>query len=292
MLVDRGLLALDRPVARDWPEFAAAGKANVTLRQVLSHQAGVIAVDEPLPPEAILDWKRVARALAAARPRFPPGTAHGECARFYGHLIGELVRRTDGRSLGRFFREELAEPFGIDFHFGLGPAELARCADMLPFSAVRRGRARAPPRAAGGRRARQSAGHHRRADDEQRGLPARRSAGDQRPRHARGVARFYALLADGGELDGKRLLSESTVAAMLKVQRDDVDLVFGERAAWALGVQRDPFGGFGMGGLGGHLGMGQRAHRMGFGFVRSRLALDDAAGELLVAVAKSVALLA
>src|SRR5258705_10030369 len=92
------------------------------------------------------------------------------------------------------------------------------------------------------------------------------------PRHCARVARLCALLAGGGALDGKRLLSESAVMSMLE-------------------VQRDPFGGFGMGGLGGHLGMGQRAHRMGFGYVRSRLAQDDAAGELLVAVAKSVALL-
>jgi CubicO group peptidase (beta-lactamase class C family) len=291
-LVERGLLALDRPVARDWPEFAAAGKAEVTLRQLLSHQAGVIAVDEALPPEAILDWKRVTRALAAARPRFPPGTAHGECARFYGHLVGELVLRTDGRSIGRFFREEVAEPFGIDFHFGLRAPELARCADMLAFSAEdaaelarHRGPLAAealdnPPGITDERMMNSEA--FRRAE-----VPAINGHGT-----AHGVARLYAVLADGGALDGKRLLSESSVDDFLQVQRDDVDLVFAERAAWALGVQRDPFGGFGLGGLGGHLGMGQRAHRMGIGFVRSRLGRDEAAGALLVAVAKSIALLA
>ncbi len=292
VLVDRGVLALDRPVARDWPEFAAAGKGDVTLRQVLSHQAGVIAVDEALPAEAMLDWTRVAEALAAARPRFAPGSAHAECARFYGHLVGELVRRTDGRSLGRFFREEIAEPFGIDFHFGLGRAEIARCAEMLPFSAE-------DAAALAGSRGPLAAD----ALDNPPGITDERTMNSEAFRRAevpainghgtaRGVARLYALLADGGALDGKRLLSESAVEALLEVQRDDVDLVFGERAAWALGVQRDPFGGFGMGGLGGHLGMGQRAHRMGFGYVRSRLAQDDTAGELLVAVAKSVALLA
>ena len=280
VLVDRGVLALDRPVARDWPEFAAAGKGDVTLRQVLSHQAGVIAVDEALPAEAMLDWTRVAEALAAARPRF------------YGHLVGELVRRTDGRSLGRFFREEIAEPFGIDFHFGLGRAEVARCAEMLPFSAE-------DAAALAGSRGPLAAD----ALDNPPGITDERTMNSEAFRRAevpainghgtaRGVARLYALLADGGALDGKRLLSESAVEALLEVQRDDVDLVFAERTAWALGVQRDPFGGFGLGGLGGHLGMGQRAHRMGFGYVRSRLAQDDAAGELLVAVAKSVALLA
>ena len=258
---------------------------------MLCHQAGVVALDEPMPSEAMLDWDRITRALAAARPRFAPGSGHGECARFYGHLVGELVRRTDGRSLGRFFREEIAEPFGIDFHFGLGRPELARCAEMLAFSAedaAEFARGRTPlaaealdnPPGITDPAVMNSEGF-RRAE-----VPAINGHGT-----ARGVARFYALLVDGGALDGRRLLSEAAVESLLEVQRSDVDLVFNESASWALGVQRDPFGGFGLGGLGGHLGMGQRAHRMGIGFVRSQLARDEAAGALLVAVAKSVAAL-
>ncbi|MCG8591416.1 MAG: beta-lactamase family protein, partial [Proteobacteria bacterium] len=134
VLADRDHLDLEAPVARYWPEFARAGKGGVTVRMLLCHQAGVVALDEALPTEALLDWDRIAAALAAARPRFEPGSAHAESARFYGHLVGELVRRIDGRSLGAFFREGVARPCEIDFHFGLGEAELARCADMVPFA--------------------------------------------------------------------------------------------------------------------------------------------------------------
>ncbi len=288
-LVDRGVLALDRPVARDWPEFAANDKAKVTLRHVLAHQAGVIAVDEPLTSDDMLDWGRVTKALAAARPRFAPGSAHGESARFYGHLVGELVRRTDGRSLGHFFRAEIAEPFAIDFHFGLGPAELARCADMLAFSPAEEAKRREslgplaaeamdnPPGITDARI--MNSESFRRAE-----VPAINGHGS-----ARGVARFYALLANGGALDGKRLLSEAAVTELLTVQRRGVDLVFGEPAAWTLGLQRDELGGFGMGGLGGHLGFGQQTHRLGYGFVRTKLALDEANDSLLRAVARCVA---
>jgi len=95
-LVDRGQLELDAPVQRWWPQF----KARADLRQLLSHQAGVVALDEPAPTEAFYDWNRLCSLLAAQEPAWEPGTAHGESALFYGHLVGELVRRAGGRGLG------------------------------------------------------------------------------------------------------------------------------------------------------------------------------------------------
>ena len=119
MLVDRGQLELDAPVQRWWPQF----KARADLRQLLSHQAGVVALDEPAPTEAFYDWDRLCSLLAAQEPAWEPGTAHGESALFYGHLVGELVRRAGGRGLGRFLREEVCGPLGLDFFFGLTAAE-------------------------------------------------------------------------------------------------------------------------------------------------------------------------
>jgi CubicO group peptidase (beta-lactamase class C family) len=103
VLVDRGVIGLDETMTRYWPEFGQAGKDQVTVRQALSHQAGLPALRDPQPLEILFDWDRVCAVLAAERPWFEPGTAHAEHALFYGHLCGELVRRTDGRSLGRFW---------------------------------------------------------------------------------------------------------------------------------------------------------------------------------------------
>src|SRR5690242_3826952 len=126
LLVDRGQLELDAPVQRWWPEF----NARADVRQLLSHQAGVVALDEPAPTETFYDWDRLCSLLAAQEPAWEPGTAHGESALFYGHLAGELVRRIDGRGLGRFLREEVCGPLGLDFSFGLAAAGQARAVDL------------------------------------------------------------------------------------------------------------------------------------------------------------------
>ncbi|MCG8590323.1 MAG: beta-lactamase family protein [Proteobacteria bacterium] len=213
--------------------------------------------------------------------------AHAESARFYGHLVGELVRRIDGRSLGAFFREEVARPCEIDFHFGLGEAELARCADMVPFANPEQA---LDPTAPLGAEATQNppgmldaavinGAAFRRAE-----VPAINGHGT-----ARGVARFYALLAAGGVLEGRRLLSERAVDTMLEVQRRGPDLVIGADAAWALGVQAEGDGSFGMGGLGGHLGMGHRRHNVGLGYLKNRLGPDEPVDPVLVAVARCFA---
>jgi CubicO group peptidase (beta-lactamase class C family) len=132
MLVDRGQLDLDAPVATHWPEFAAAGKGQIPVRWLLSHQSGLAGISEPMPPEAVLDWARFASALAAQRPLWEPGTRSGYHALTFGHLVGELVRRIDGRSPGRFFREEVAEPLGAEFWIGLPESQESRVAEMIP----------------------------------------------------------------------------------------------------------------------------------------------------------------
>ena len=117
-LIDQGKLNIDDPVARYWPEFAQAGKGDLPVRYLLSHRAGLPAVRAPLPPEAMFDWETMTNALAAQEPWWEPGTQHGYYAITYGFLLGEVVRRITGKTLGAYFREEVAEPLGVDFHIG------------------------------------------------------------------------------------------------------------------------------------------------------------------------------
>ena len=133
-LIDEGRLELDRPVAEYWPEFAAEGKQSLPVRWLLSHRAGLAAVREVLPGPTLYDWTAMCEALAAEEPWWTPGEAHGYHAMTFGWLVGELVRRIDGRSLGTYFREEVAQPLGADFHIGLPDVEHDRVGELSGFS--------------------------------------------------------------------------------------------------------------------------------------------------------------
>lgn len=125
-LVDEGKLQLDEPIARIWPEFAANGKHGITLRHLLSHQAGLPAIRQPLPPEALYDWDVMTAALAAESPWWTPGDGHGYAAITYGWLLGEVIRRADGREPGAAIVARTATPLGLDFHIGLAESEFDR----------------------------------------------------------------------------------------------------------------------------------------------------------------------
>jgi CubicO group peptidase (beta-lactamase class C family) len=129
-LVAEGKLALDVPVAQYWPEFAAAGKQSITMRHLLSHQAGLPALRDLLPPEALYDWPRMTAALAAETPWWSPGTGHGYAAITYGWLVGELLRRADHRGPGESIMARVARPLGLDFHVGLPDEEFHRVAHI------------------------------------------------------------------------------------------------------------------------------------------------------------------
>ena len=129
-LVGRDLVDLDEPVASYWPEFAAAGKQQVTVRALLGHRAGLPAIRRELPPDAMYDWELMTSTLAAERPWWEPDTAHGYHTNTYGFLVGELVRRVTGENPGAVFRRAIAEPLGADFHFGLPAEEDARVAEF------------------------------------------------------------------------------------------------------------------------------------------------------------------
>jgi CubicO group peptidase (beta-lactamase class C family) len=270
-LVDAGDVDLEAPVARYWPEFAQAGKSEVLVRWLLTHQAGLPGIRQPLPAEAFLDHERIVTALEREEPWWPPGTRHGEHASFFGHLVGEVVRRVDGRTLGAFLREEIAEPMALDFQVGLTPEEIARCATVHAVHGDWSVTTLGEP---GSMLARAlgnppglldldliNAEPWRRAE-----IPAVNGHGS-----ARAVARFHAALAEGGTLEGFTLLHARTVREMASVQCFGPDAVLGDDVSWGLGVGIDEHG-FGMGGLGGAYGGGDLARRLGFGYVTAAMA--------------------
>jgi CubicO group peptidase (beta-lactamase class C family) len=138
ILVQEGKLAYDAPVARYWPAFAANGKENITVAMILSHRAGLCAVDPPLRTHDLYDWDKMIGILERAVPLWVPGTATGYHARMYGFLAGELIRRATGRSVGAFLRDRLAGPLGADMYIGVPVSETARIADIVgPATLVR-----------------------------------------------------------------------------------------------------------------------------------------------------------
>jgi len=256
MLVERGLIGLDDPMARHWPSFTT----EASVRQVLTHTAGLVTFEVPRPAEAWADWDLLCADLAAARPEWPPGTVAAEHALTYGHLLGELVRRVDGRAPARFVAEEIARPFGADFGFGLGPAGIARCAelefDTPDWPERQRGqpgsvRARAVNNPAGARDLAVVNGDQWRSAS----VPAVNLHST-----AVALARFYA-----------ELLARPIGATMATAQFEGVDLFIGSSTVWGLGVQIEPDGSWGMGGLGGNAAWADPGPGHAIGYVTRRL---------------------
>ncbi|MHA2039255.1 MAG: serine hydrolase domain-containing protein [Promethearchaeota archaeon] len=133
MCVDRGLLDLDEKVAKYWPEFAQNGKENIIVRQILSHTSGLAGIEQVnLPISTIYDWEKATSLLAAQKPWWEPGTKSGYHSLTHGYLLGELVRRVTGKTLGTFFKEEVADPLNIDFHIGLAEEHVPRVTKLIP----------------------------------------------------------------------------------------------------------------------------------------------------------------
>lgn len=132
ILASRGLLDLDAPVVRYWPEFGQAGKEAILVKMLLNHQSGLAAISEPLPDGAFFNWELMVEALAKQKPFWQPGSMHGYQALTFGWLVGEVVRRVSGKSLGTFFREEVAEPLGLDFWIGLPEEHEQRVSLIIP----------------------------------------------------------------------------------------------------------------------------------------------------------------
>ena len=132
LLVDRGELDLDAPVARYWPEFGAAGKSGIQLRHLMSYNSGVSGWEQPVTMADLCDREKTTALLAAQAPWWQPGSGSGYHALNYGHLVGEVVRRITGQSLGAFFSQQIAQPLGADFHIGLPASEFGRVSNVVP----------------------------------------------------------------------------------------------------------------------------------------------------------------
>ncbi len=227
VLVERGQLDLDAPVARYWPEFAAAGKSGVLVRHILSHTAGLSGWEQPVTLEDVLhDWEKCTTLLGAQAPWWPPGTASGYHAQTMGFLVGEVVRRITGRRFGRFFAEEIAGPLGADFHIGLARSEFARVSNVVPWPPQPLDDATVDPNSvpfktmSNGalKNIRDAWGDAWRLAE----LPAANGHGN-----ARSVARLQSVVANGGAVGGVRLLSPHTIERIFEVQADGCDLVIG-----------------------------------------------------------------
>jgi CubicO group peptidase (beta-lactamase class C family) len=132
LLVDRGLIDVEAPVAKYWPEFAQASKENILVKHLMSHSAGLPGFDEKIPVEALYDWDRIIGLLASQKPWWKPGSKIGYHMITFGYLLGELVRKVTGKSLGEFFRDEIAVPLNIDFHIGLPESFDSRTSEIIP----------------------------------------------------------------------------------------------------------------------------------------------------------------
>ena len=298
VLVDRGLLDLDAPVAEYWPEFAAAGKESLPVRHLLTHQAGLAAIRAPLPRDAFYDWSCMTTAIAAEAPWWEPGSASGYHALTFGFLVGEVVRRITGRTLGTFLREEVTAPLGADFHIGLPEGDDARVAEMIPPTATETAaagtQAQIDPESMLGKLMRNplvtppmaNQPAWRRAE-----VPAANGHGN-----ARSVVRVLSALACGGTLDGERIVAAEALAAAIEPQWTGRDLVLNIPMRWALGFMRSsdvlPLGPnprcFGHGGWGGSLGIADVDGRVACAYVMNKMSPgttgDSRAAQMLAAL--------
>ena len=241
-LLQERSIGLERRVAEFWPGFAQAGKGAITLAQLLSHQAGLAAFDEPAE---VTDHAAVVRALEKQTPLWPPGTAHGYHARTFGFLLDELVRRIDGRTLGDYWREIFAGPLGLDIWIGLPNEENARAATIYAAKAS------GPPTDPFYRALTIPGTLQRRVFTSPHGLHAvsAMNAPENRARSfvsfggigsAAALAKFYGLLANGSELGGRRFFTGETVAQMTTTLAFGVDRIFGVPTAFSAGFMKDP----------------------------------------------------
>ena len=301
MLAQRGLIDFSAPVISLWPEFGQKGKESTTIGDLLSHRAGVPAVDRKLTLEEILDFETVCRALEETTPAWKPGTEHGYHGMTYGWLVGEVVRRADGRSIGQFVSEEIAGPLDLEFYIGVPESEIDRVAPIIAADPTS-GAIHAPD--ADPEVLRQLADltaaymdptsltlramtMHGVFGVEPDGritwnLPevwAAQLPGAGGITNARSLAKLYAACV--GEIDGTRLLDDDTIARAMEVRSAGPDNVLFVETAWGLGFFTPSSfapmlgeGSFGHAGAGGSLGFantGVAGAKVGFGYVMNQM---------------------
>ena len=310
-LVEQGLLDLDAPVAQYWPEFAAAGKEEIPVRWLLSHQSGLPAIRKPLPAEALFDWATLCEALAEQEPWWKPGTQHGYHPLTFGFLVGEVIRRVGGRSVGQMFREDVALPLEADFHIGLDAMHDGRVAELIGGIAPPKPKAGEPaPRIKGPmgdflrdmtdpntmvgaafNNPSMSPGTVNSREWRAAEIPAANGHGT-----ARSLARIYGALATGGEVDGVRILEADSIERARTEQVSGPDATLGQLPMrYGLGYMlRSDFmplspspNAFGHPGAGGSIGMADPDAGVGFGYVMNKMQMGLVGGPTAFAVIKA-----
>lgn len=289
LLVQRGELDLDAPVADYWPEFSASGKQHIPIRWLLSHRAGLPALDTPIPLADALTWHPMITALAAQRPLWPPGSTHGYHAQTFGWLVGEVIRRITGRTPGTFFADNIATPLNLDAYIGLPPAHRHRVGRLIEpptevhtdSTALRRASAVTTPH----------------IDPNDPRIHAAEIPSSNGITTARSLARFYNAVIDStGDYP---LLTPATVSIATTVQSDGLDQTLGVPTRFGLGYALPSAtfpifgaGSFGHGGRGGSLGCAHPPTCTAIGYVmnqmRSGLTTDRRFANLAIAITRSL----
>jgi CubicO group peptidase (beta-lactamase class C family) len=275
LLVEEGKLRYEDPVVKHWPEYGQHGKEKTTVAQLLSHQAGLPGFAEPTTAADLCDWKGRTAALARQRPMWTPGRKTSYHAMTWGYLVGEVLRRASGQTVGALIGSHLAARIAADVYVGLPSSLDALVAPMLrPRHPPDMSGAQLPPEAV-------AALVNPQLDGEVCNTRAWRAAeipAANGHASANGVARVYAALGNGGQLDGQRLMRGETIMGMTQVQRDRVDALLGFSDNWAMGVTVNQLGmlgpspkTFGHGGWGGSFGCANRDAQVGIGYVCNQM---------------------
>jgi CubicO group peptidase (beta-lactamase class C family) len=282
-LVERDLLDLDAPVAKYWPEFAQAGKESLPVRYLLTHQAGLPALDNWQPAGTLHNWATMTDLLARQKPLWEPGSSFGYHAVTFGFLVGEVIRRVTGKTVGQLIREEIAGPLGVDFELGVGADLDVRVAELLTAPPAPPGVkdmysiVTADPMGLLGRTFAVS------IPSPETGFNARAARACEMPgtnghTTARALAKIYGGLARGGQIDGHQLLSPEGLARATEKQVGGIERVSMADMHFALGFMlRRPqadilgSGAFGHPGFGGSEGLADPERKLGFGYVMNQL---------------------
>ena len=298
ILASRGLLDIDAPVVKYWPEFGQAGKEKITVKMLLNHTSGLPHVRKPLPQGAYYDWDVMVHALEEQEPFWEPGTRHGYQMIVFGWLVGEVVRRVSGKSLGRFFEDEVAEPLGLDFWIGL-PEEIEPRVSKVIVPDPRElmgtpiGQAMADPNSIQSLCNLNDGGTLTGDGPDSRAFHAAENGGMGGITNARGLAVMYAPLACGGSLNGVDMVDGDTLARMSAVSAaSNQDMTLLAPMRFSLGYwksfdnRRQPLGlqdsnilsedAFGHPGMGGSIGFADPRERMSFGYTMNKMGVGAA----------------
>lgn len=295
LLIDKGLIDVEAPVFTYWPEFAQATKENVLVKHILSHSAGLPGFDQKIPVEALYDWDRIINLLAAQKPWWKPGTKIGYHMTTFGYLLGELVRRVSGRSLGTFFQENIADPLKIDFHIGLSEDYDSRVADIItPDKVFAKWQIILSKLFL-----KKTVKVFYNPDIEAVNFNGRAWRSAEIPSgnghgNARSIAKVGSILACGGIYEKKKILSKSTVEKAIKPQISGRDVIMIYRPAkfgLGIGLVDDKYylgpRSFGWGGAGGSLCVMDLEKKLSIGYAMNRMHMkgeDPRTGPIFKAV--------